>query len=678
LEIIARKISGDNVYKMPNSRNRKIGRRRNSMNKKGKVMGMKWKGCGGGELISNYNASNENNTSTETKKKRLLCISDLEGCANSSIMCEKPTFDAIRNFLKDNNNPEYENHVVFLGDYFDQGPHMMKSINEIGDLIDKYIRNPKYINNPRVHIILGNRDINKFRILYEAVTNVYIDKNRLNEIWSAWNTGPGNFGTTKKDDKGNVIENYIDLRTLHDKKAAKTQELNGRTYGAPNLLKNIQIEYKEKTKTETETTPIDALFILGNIFVNKKILTDFFEKDGVSPEILTDNNSIISSFGINTRKLFYYGKLISNFEMDNEHQIIMSHGGSYNKYIFNLDSKYYDDIKKELTDYGTDETAAAKVTEEYFYDMEKMRKKFANEKFTETKVLPSIKRYIDGINSIYTENFIKNIFTAEGGIAKKDDGSFVNYINEINTNFQFRSNYFVVQSLGLASGDGESGFVSPIASCGVVARCGGTFEKTDDILINQFSTLNIKCVVNGHIPHCVPVPIIYQRTAKSDSGENRVVFVNCDTSNGNTPSNYTSLEMIPLAYVTKDKVGIASLTQLNNTNTENPLGLDRVYKPDKDTPEQYYYTEDEDDHNYYKDLINTWDYDKTPIINENSNLVIDDKIILTKDSKNRMFAPLEKMTLTKGGRKRCSKKMIRKCKRMTKRRRSKMGCGHCC
>lgn len=626
-------------------------------------MGKKWKGG-------------------EGKERRLLCISDLEGCANSPIMCKTDTFTAITTYLNDKS--EYDNHVVFLGDYFDQGPYMMESINGIAGLLQNSEIKDK------VHIILGNRDINKFRILYEAVTEVFIDTDKLDKIWSSWKGAPGNFESK-----------YINLKKLHTDKVKKTLELNARTYGAPNLLYNILNEYAaylSKSKQEVfaevlqeykkqKETPenvislndallrfcvetyniglIDALYIICKIFVEEPIVNEYFQNDNVN--VITKTDDYIKTFAKNARILFYHGKLISNFEIDTDKHVLMSHGGSYNKYIFNLgknNESYYTDIqliqKSNISKYSPNN---------YFEYMENFRKKFSEDALiSEEKYVPNRIELIDivkNINSIYN-TFIQSIFDKDGNI-------LVNYVNLIDSTPDFRDNYFILQSLGLAAGAGESGFVSPIASCGVVPRCGGTFEKTDDTLINQFSTLNIKCVVNGHVPHCVPVPIIYQRTSGSDSDKKRVVFVNCDTSNGNTPSNYTSLGMIPLAYVTKDKVGIASLEQLNNTNTENPLGLDRP--GDKGN---YYYTQSESDHNYYKDLINTWDYDKTPIIDNNSNLVVDDKIILKKDSKERMFAPLEIFQKTQGGRKRCSKKMIRKCKRMTKRMRTKMGCGHCC
>jgi hypothetical protein len=97
---------------------------------------------------------------------KLLMISDLEGCAEydtnneelikqTTVLCEDLTFNALTEFLKENTN----NKIAFLGDYFDKGPYVIKSINRIAKLKRDY---PK-----RVHIILGNRDVNKLRFIYE-------------------------------------------------------------------------------------------------------------------------------------------------------------------------------------------------------------------------------------------------------------------------------------------------------------------------------------------------------------------------------------------------------------------------------------------------------------------------------------------------------------------------------
>lgn len=107
---------------------------------------------------------------------QLLMISDIEGCVpNFGKNAENPGIDQntslceLSTYTKELTwfltvNPA--NEIAFLGDYFDKGPGVAGSIIGIAHLHAKF---PK-----QVHIILGNRDINKFRIAYEI--DLPIDK----------------------------------------------------------------------------------------------------------------------------------------------------------------------------------------------------------------------------------------------------------------------------------------------------------------------------------------------------------------------------------------------------------------------------------------------------------------------------------------------------------------------
>ena len=96
-----------------------------------------------------------------------LFISDIEGCEKigrfnkdpqNTTMCDPEFYSTLH---KEMNKPKKRNmHVCFLGDYFDQGQGVINSIIGISFL--------KSVFGERVHIILGNRDINKFRIYFES------------------------------------------------------------------------------------------------------------------------------------------------------------------------------------------------------------------------------------------------------------------------------------------------------------------------------------------------------------------------------------------------------------------------------------------------------------------------------------------------------------------------------
>ena len=120
------------------------------------------------------------------KKSQLIFISDLEGCATkffnknqSTQVCTKDFFDKIDNFLSKN---DY-NKVAFLGDYFDKGMDFKETIERIINLYEKHnnkILYEKHNNKiKKVHIILGNRDINKLRLFHELY--IYNIKYKVHE-----------------------------------------------------------------------------------------------------------------------------------------------------------------------------------------------------------------------------------------------------------------------------------------------------------------------------------------------------------------------------------------------------------------------------------------------------------------------------------------------------------------
>jgi hypothetical protein len=64
----------------------------------------------------------------------------------------------------------------------------------------------------------------------------------------------------------------------------------------------------------------------------------------------------------------------------------------------------------------------------------------------------------------------------------------------------------------------------------------------------------VKFIAHGHVPHCVPIPLIYKRQ------ESNILFLANDTSNGFRPADISSVDQFPLSYISKDeKVGVFSL-----------------------------------------------------------------------------------------------------------------------
>jgi len=100
--------------------------------------------------------------------KTLYMFSDMEGCqvldnknkpnSNSVAMCDPGFYSKLYKMMGTTSNM----YVAFLGDYFDQGLKVIPSLQGMSMLYDEYGPN-------RVFIILGNRDINKLRFMYELL-----------------------------------------------------------------------------------------------------------------------------------------------------------------------------------------------------------------------------------------------------------------------------------------------------------------------------------------------------------------------------------------------------------------------------------------------------------------------------------------------------------------------------
>ena len=108
--------------------------------------------------------------------KHFIFIGDLEGCVKYKRFlrgpktdyhlqnrgrCSEAFFDALRKKLTDETL-----HICFQGDYFDNGDLVKDTLLQLANLKKDY--------EDRIHIILGNRDLNKFRIYYELKLNQMI------------------------------------------------------------------------------------------------------------------------------------------------------------------------------------------------------------------------------------------------------------------------------------------------------------------------------------------------------------------------------------------------------------------------------------------------------------------------------------------------------------------------
>jgi hypothetical protein len=237
---------------------------------------------------------------------KLLLISDLEGCIKqtpsgpqSTLLCSDEFFRAVKQFLE---HPE--NKVAFLGDYFDQGPYVVDSINSIMDLQREFTE--------RVIIIVGNRDINKMRLAYEMRDQAQsVGKMQ----WSVWS----NFYTEMSK---NPQQNAMDRLKLI-------------------LTKSMGAVWPPQM--DESLTQVEAGFLLVRAF--SKTASQFFPEHKMLEETVLSKDKF-SRFVKNCKDLFLVAKIVHKDETFNT---LLSHAGGADSYILHSPA-YYDTIRTSLTD----------------------------------------------------------------------------------------------------------------------------------------------------------------------------------------------------------------------------------------------------------------------------------------------------------------------------------------
>lgn len=179
------------------------------------------------------------------------------------------------------------------------------------------------------------------------------------------------------------------------------------------------------------------------------------------------------------------------------------------------------------------------------------------------------------------------------------------------------SNEFcLLQALGLKPDSGKQ-FNSYIESCGTTA-CNNIVRPIKPNFIRLMEKLDVKTISAGHVPHCTPIPLIYQRQGLN--------FIANDTSNGYRPGEITE-ENFPMSYVSQDKIGITSMDK--EINKEN-----NIYKEKMDTNDIYNYdmmVQDFTSENMPQ-FLNTIKYNKGETLAFSESLYERPKIIGCRDS----------------------------------------------
>jgi len=138
--------------------------------------------------------------------KKILMFSDIEGCQASSdkqsgFLCSEGFYDKLDKMLDPEKGGDPNLHIAFLGDYFDQGMGVFKSIKGMDRLLTEFNKDGK----ERVFVILGNRDVNKLRFCFELAKEGIVGLTKGNR----WEFGFGEFYDNLSDKKDVALANCI-------------------------------------------------------------------------------------------------------------------------------------------------------------------------------------------------------------------------------------------------------------------------------------------------------------------------------------------------------------------------------------------------------------------------------------------------------------------------------------
>lgn len=522
----------------------------------------------------------QRNATLKKAEGEILFISDLEGCATysplgenqSSVMCSKEFFNALDDFMKNNSS----NKIAFLGDYFDKGPHL-ESIGSIVFLYEKYNKEGK---PKRVYILLGNRDINKLRIPYEVQQKI-ISSERFNEgkqlRWKDWDNVTKNGNTTKGF--YSLISEASSNKSSKEEVSIGYQHPNGHT---PLNLNNIPIQQKyiDKILKIILEKSMDAMhnpgIVSGNTneqktqkisnnknktFNSKNKTFNSLKKILKRNDNTKNNNNKITKLGnvkfnentgvVNFRekvtKLFEYGKLI---EYDVDFQVLMSHAGGMDESVL-FAGNIYSSICNELNE---------KIDSlDYFSRIEFCRRKLMEK--SGRKNLSNIKLFkATNSSSMYGIEYlceeINNVFNA------------VREKTETFTSFNHNTlcpEYYLLQAMALkpdSDKEIEKHFASVIHAGDAPSGCKGPKSSSPEYsaFLSKINSMGVKFISCGHIPQCVPLPLIYVRETFKESFNRSftknntmeldpIVFIQNNTSNGYRPKNLNKVWKVPISFI---------------------------------------------------------------------------------------------------------------------------------
>jgi len=517
----------------------------------------------------------------------LLLVSDLEGCATSSmdgvpqstVLCSPEFFSAANRFLSVNPN----NKIAFLGDYFDQGPDVLTSISGIANLHREY--------GNRVHIILGNRDINKLRLIYEMKPDIPIPQIRTVEEINGWNTWAKFFQSLidEKKSNSNLVERFKNI-LIH-------------SMGAGNMVKGN--DWKSSDSRVNYNTE-EKMYILLRCF-SEKNATNLLKQITASNQIATDNK-IMNDHINDVRYLFMQGRIVTH---DKDFNVLLTHAGGINSNILH-NANYYTNI------YTLIKKPNRQLVDNLHYQYIESVRNLLEQEPSGNQKLGTNPIDFDVYNKPYI-TFIKKLFGIDlprfnmfprSKTAPKMDPKII-----INRNFDDKIdfNFILLQGLGLSPSAPTTNFASFVGSCNNESCTGISTREISNEMLDKLRDKNIQIIAHGHKPHCAPIPLIYKKV--NGLGKS-IIFIDNDTSNGYKYGTNT-LDQMPLSYIRKEGQNIS--VGVKSINTDGEL-IDTIYSLDAEP------IQGKQPIRHYAEMIDEWNIDHIPTISEPSDNTCDSYI----------------------------------------------------
>jgi len=480
---------------------------------------------------------------TDMQAKTLYMFSDMEGCQisnsdkeeNSIAMCHPKFYSKLDEMMENNKNM----HVAFLGDYFDQGLQVIPSLKGMSDLYDKYrekgTKNENGAN--RVFIILGNRDINKLRFMYELTHEVkseplyigkiptvepeqFVDfKNGWNSAWNPYYhglhykrvTAPGKLDKTKMP-TFTPDKNEVDLVKL----------ILQTSMGASNRLPNdaskfvglhsfIPPDYQKDKSDEDALAYLKASFGMKTGlaqrggFNREKALQ--YSQDVEAQKQLSDE---IQDFKFNILAFYKKCKIAHVFDLGNSENVLLAHGGGFNKGCF---------FNKAYVESFGQGNGGNVTPENYLQRMEDFRRKLSQPEHG--MMAKTVQESVDVYNQLLLD--VVTELTTKTKDNEKYTWKFVllqalGLKPDVDSNKQDKIYNSLVQSCSQNGCTGQSSYVK---------QANG--EAPDEVSLYAYlKASGITHVSYGHKPVCFPIPLMYSRENMQG-----IMFISNDTSNGN-------------------------------------------------------------------------------------------------------------------------------------------------